>query len=194
MKEIKRKLYESVNTVFDSETGEIKEKKTNITHFVNGEPEFVKLYVRDILYLVGLPKRSITVLFWLMKHMTYADDELGLCVVLNATFKKMMCSELGFQRIQTIDNCLSELAKFKVVERIGRGMYRLNPHLFGKGNWFNIKEIRMLVKYDLEGKSIKTSIKKSEEPPSQKKSTELGTRTEDDAGASSTDKSQEKAA
>lgn len=163
MKEMQRKLYENTQTVYDAETGEIKEKKTNVTHYVNGEPEFVKLYVKDILYLVGLPKRSITVLFWLMKHMTYADDDLGLCVVLNATFKKMMCSELGFKTIQTIDNCLSDLSKFKVIERIGRGMYRLNPHLFGKGNWFNIKEIRMLVEYNLNGKTIRASIEKNEE-------------------------------
>jgi len=151
---------EQVEKVVDHETGEVKSERKKVTYRVANEPDFVKVYLKDLLYLFGLPKYHAGVLYWLMQNCNYSNKDYGLCVVLNAALKKNIMSDLSIKSIGTIDNILSELTKRNVIERVDTGIYRLNPYLFGRGDWRDILEIRLNVRYNIEGKTIEGTMKK----------------------------------
>ena len=163
MRNSKQIKQEVCSSVIDNETGEITKERKRITYSVPSEPDFVKVYLKDLLYLFGLPKYSMGVLLWMMQHVTYASDKYGLCTALNSALKDDMKDALGIKHQGTIDNILSDLVKKNVIKRLGRGLYRLNPYLFGRGDWRDITDIRMTVEYSLEGKTIESEIKKAEE-------------------------------
>lgn len=160
MREHKRINQEILNNVIDHETGEIINERHKVTYKLPSEPDFVKVYMKDLLYLFGLPKYNMGVLLWMMQHVTYASDKYGMCTALNSTLKDDMKEALGIKHQGTIDNILSELVKKDVVQRVGRGVYRLNPYLFGRGDWHDITNIRMVVEYTIEGKTIEGEIEK----------------------------------
>jgi len=145
--------------IVDNQTGKTLKKTQNIDYHYDGEPAYIKLYLEDILYLCGLPKSTSKVLFWLLKNCNYANDARGgNCVTLNPGQKKFMMEEIGIKSKQTIKNAISELTKVNLLERIATGVYRLNPYLFGRGDWRDIKSIRMTVEYDLSGRNIESYV------------------------------------
>ena len=160
MRDHRRIKQEIHDRIVDIETGEVKYEQQHITYKIKSEPDFVKVYLKDLLYLFGLAKYNIGVLLWMMQHVTYASDQYGLCTALNSTLKKDMMKALGIKHQGTIDNILSELAKKDVIQRVGRGVYRLNPYLFGRGDWHDITKIRMMVEYTIDGKTIEGELQK----------------------------------
>lgn len=159
MRESKTIKQELSNSVIDHETGEVLKERKKVKYSIPSEPDFVKVYLKDLLYLVGLPKFQAGVVYWMMQNCNYADTNFGMCVVINSMVKETIMSAIGIKNIKVIDNCLTALTKKKIVERLGRGTYRLNPYLFGRGDWTDILNIRMTVEYNLQGKSISTEIK-----------------------------------
>lgn len=72
-------------------------------------------------------------------------------IVLNAYIKKQMAEELGFNTVQSLNNNINKLVKEGIMIRKGTGTYEMNPFLFGRGSWDNIKKIRFQVIFE-EGK------------------------------------------
>lgn len=123
------------------------------------EPGFIKLYLQDILYLQGLSSQYYKVLMSLLRETRYASDEDGLCIALMSFTKKRILKELGWKKMQSLDNALHKLKEYQIIFPIDRGLFRLNPYLFGKGRWQDISKIRTIIGYDpIEGKTIKTEI------------------------------------
>ena len=64
---------------------------------------------------------------------------------------------------RSIDNAICEFVKREILLRVGRAEYELNPHLFAKGSWKEIRERRMQfttrITYSAErGRTIETTI------------------------------------
>jgi hypothetical protein len=148
----KRITYEK-ETV-DRESGEV--VKTYSEGLIPKEPDYVKLYLASISRLNDLQGWTDPVLHELLRLMNYRNE-----IVLNAAIKKRMAIELNIST-RTIDNALSMLTKKNVIIRLDTGLYMGNPHLFGKGEWRDIRELRMTVIFNKEGQTVTTEVIKEE--------------------------------
>lgn len=162
------KINQSVETSVINEHGELVSKRANRTLSWGAEPPYIKLYIQDILYLSDMPKQYVAVTEALLKRVSYAGDEDGMCVTLVPRTKENICKELGWKNIQTLDNALQKLIKGKIIERVDRSIYRFNPYLFGKGDWQDIARLRLEVNYDdIKGRTFMTHINYKEEEDGQ---------------------------
>lgn len=143
------KINQSIETeVMDQETGEIISKRANRVLNWGDEPQYIKLYLQDILYFSDLPKHHEKILFELLKRATYAGEKYGMEITLNSSIKKRIADTLGIKNIRTINNALSDLVKGEILYRAEVGVYTLNPYLFGKGDWQDISRLRLEINYD----------------------------------------------
>lgn len=158
-------LQDTVETVMD-ENGEVNQYRhtTTTTYNLGQEPPYIKLYLDTILYLQDIPQSCSGVLFALLKRMTYADDEEGQVIYTNSDMKKKIAKSLGIT-ISYLDNILSDLVKGEVLERTGRGTFKVNSTLIGKGEWKDIGKLRLNVTFDAKGKTIQGEIERKNRKP-----------------------------
>lgn len=117
------------------------------------EPPYVKMYLEDISKIYGLPEKASRLLRVLVKNMSYTN-----IVAMYKPIKLMICKELNYS-LNTVNAAVNDLVKQGVIIRVARGLYMVEPNLFGKGKWEDIKKIRMTVEYDERGrKSINTEV------------------------------------
>lgn len=129
-------LKETTTTVVNNE-GEVIEQ-TNTTEInIPREPNFVKVYIEGISRLFELSGGENKFLIELLKYVTYENE-----ITLNAGVKKKISEKTGF-KLQTIDNNISTLKKMKIIRPTRyRGIYMINPEIFGKGDWKDIYKYR----------------------------------------------------
>ena len=127
-----RVVYEK--EIIDKETGEVvtSEKVTQLPK----EPNFVKLYIDDIGKLYNLPKSCSGLMMALVKKIDYE----GIITIASGA-KKRTAKELGIS-IQSFDNSIQKLLKQGIMIRIDRGEYMMNPNLFAKGDWTDVRRLR----------------------------------------------------
>lgn len=150
--------------VFDEKTGQMVTKRANRVLNWGEEPRYIKLYLEDVMYLSDMPKQYAGLTMALLKRVSYAGDEDGMCVTLIPRIKKAICKELGWKNEKSLNNALSKLVEGKILYRIDRGLYRFNPYLFGKGDWQDIGRLRMEIGYDaIKGRTFQAVISYREE-------------------------------
>ena len=135
-------------TEYDGQTGEVPRQNQTINW--GAEPDYIKLYLQDVLYLSDMPPQYGKLLMALLKRTSYANADQGMRIVLAPIIKREICEEVGYATVQTFDNNLSKLVKGGLLHRVDRGVYCLNPRLFGRGPWTDIAELRINVSYDPE--------------------------------------------
>lgn len=142
------KIFQSTELIeCDGNSGVITRQESNRVIRWEDEPGYVKLYLQEFPYLSGALKQYAPVILSLLKRLSYAGGERGMCVVLTTDIKNDVCFEVGLQRKSSLDNILHELIKGKIMFRVGRGIYQFNPYLFGRGQWPDIAKIRKKVDY-----------------------------------------------
>ena len=144
----KRITYE--REVLMTDTGEI--QVTHRDSILPKEPDYVKLYLSDIQMLNNLPKWTDRILHELLRMMNYRNQ-----IVLNSSIKKEIAAEFKIH-IKTIDNALVMLVKQNILIRKDKGLYLGNPLLFGKGEWKDIRELRLTIHYTKEGRTMSTEV------------------------------------
>lgn len=123
------------------------------------EPNYIKLYLKDILYLHDMPTQYVGIVSALLKRMTFASETEGMCVILTSHIKKCICQEIGFTRVSSLDNAIQKLIAGKILYRIERSTYRFNPYLFGKGDWQDVAKLRLNVSYEeIKGRTFKANL------------------------------------
>jgi hypothetical protein len=142
----KKKVSKEVQETVTNDNGEKLFQKHIQESYVSKEPDYVKVYLDNILLINNLPSGIQKTLNVLLKRMAYDN-----IVVLNAYIKKQMAQELGFSTVQSLNNNINKLVKEGIMSRKGTGTYEMNPFLFGRGSWDNIKQIRFEVIFE-EGK------------------------------------------
>lgn len=139
--------------VVNHETGEVKsEEKLNVFRTEN-EPEYVKLYLNDIVKLIDLPASSSSVLFWILKRMGYDNQ-----VVLVQGVKKQIASEIGTSANTVIRRIQELKSKGIIIPTNERSIYVVNPDLFARGKWEDIKKIKLSIQYGKDGRFIKAEF------------------------------------
>lgn len=142
---IKKTTYESVNTITDMNTGEVTVMKTHTQSVMEKEPDFIKLYVADIMKLNNLPRNSGLVMNCLLRSMSYNN-----IIPAYAPIKRLICAELSIG-MDSLNKAIDSLFKAGMLVRIERGIYMADPNLFGKGEWKNIKNLRLVIDYKEDG-------------------------------------------
>ena len=150
----KKKIYrEETKTIIDSETGEVLQQTDVKKSMVEAEPNFIKMYVNDILKLKDVPKASNDVLNILLANMTY-----GNVVVMIKPIKDLIANETGLS-LNTINKSIQNLHKSGILIRKDRSVYIVDPNLFAKGKWEDIKKLRLTIDYNQDGtKSINSDM------------------------------------
>ncbi|WP_144597648.1 MULTISPECIES: replication/maintenance protein RepL [Bacillus] len=143
----------SKSKIIDVNTGEIQEEEEIIDAYVEKEPDYVKLYLKDIVALNDLPKGLDRVINVLLKSMSYDN-----MIILNSFVKKQMTEELGYKTVQVLNNNINKLVKAEILFRKGTGTYQINALYFGRGHWHDIQEIRLQQIYSAKGRGFKTEI------------------------------------
>lgn len=150
--------------VWDEKTGQMVTKRANRTLNWGEEPQYIKLYLQDIMYLSDMPKQYAGLTMALLKRVSYAGDEDGMCVTLIPRIKKAICKELGWKNEKSLNNALTKLVEGKILYRVDRGLYRFNTYLFGKGDWQDIGRLRLDIVYDtIKGRTFQANVTYAEE-------------------------------
>lgn len=151
--------FEKIEQHIDIETGNIIGEK-RITKIKAGqEPNYIKLYIDCLLSFKELSKNLNPILVAFLKHMSYAsveDGNGGQIIYVNAMMKKGIASNLDLS-VESINKALTKFVKTGIFKRIGVGTYQVNPSLFGKGDWTDIKAIRAT--FDFNTGDIEADIK-----------------------------------
>jgi hypothetical protein len=128
------------------ETGEITKHTVISEKKVESEPPYVKMYVNDIVRINNLPGAAGKVLNVLVANMTY-----GNTVVLIAPIKEIIVKETGLS-INTINKAITQLNDTGIIIRSHRSVYVIDPTLFAKGRWQDIKQLQLTISYGEDGK------------------------------------------
>lgn len=140
-------LQEVTNTKTDQYGQVIEEIKTQVIH-VDREPDYVKLYINDLLRLQDIPKSANDILLAIIKRMTYNND-----IALFAPVKREIASELNIKEV-TVAKAIEMFTNKSILIRKDRGLYVINPYLFGRGKWEEIRKIRLQLVYSKDGRMI----------------------------------------
>lgn len=128
-------------------TGEILSQEIELLSVAKEkEPDFIKLYTRDIAAITHLENNCKDILIMLLDYANYDN-----VIIINAAVKRDISKASGY-KVETITVALNKLSKAAMIKRLDSGKYQLNPKFFGKGNWRDIKELR--IKYDGKGREI----------------------------------------
>lgn len=152
-RELKRVSKLIKNKVTDISTGEVVEEHEHVEGYTEKEPDYVKLYLRDIIALNDLPKGLDRVINVLLKTMSYDN-----MIILNSFVKKQMAEELGYGSVQVLNNNINKLVNSQILFRKGTGTYQVNALYFGRGHWNDIKEIRLKQSYSENGRNVEAEI------------------------------------
>lgn len=141
----------------DGETGEIIGSTLEVEKTSwDKEPDYVKLYFSDISRLKALPPASERLMLWIVKQMGYNNIFTAYKPV-----KMMICQALDM-KMTTLNMQIFKLRKAGVLiplEQYGKGMYLVDPNLFARGKWEDIKELRLVIEYKPDGtKSLKSNM------------------------------------
>jgi hypothetical protein len=151
--------FERVETVVDVLTGELLLERKNVIAFnpIPPEPAYVKLYIDDLGKLLDLQSGHRDILLYVAANVAYD----GL-VSMTAMRKQRIATVLKCS-VRSIDNAITEFVRRRILNRVGRAEYELNPNLFAKGSWKEIRERRLKfsarITYSLEsGRTIETFV------------------------------------
>lgn len=151
------KINQRTESTVVNENGELLKYSENTTYNMGTEPPYVKLYLDTILYLKDLPKGHNPVLMGILKRLPWANQEQGMAI--NAALKRVIAKEINCS-VSRINNAITDFVKGELLYRMDTGLYRVNPNLFGRGEWADIAKLRLEITFDARGKTIMGEIER----------------------------------
>lgn len=129
---------EETHRVVDDLTGELLSMTTATTDIntVPTEPNYLKLYIDDLGLLNKLSGGETRALIHIAAIANY-DGE----VILPLLIKKRIAEKAGV-KTQAISDTIVKLINKGILKRLGTMVYILNPDLFARGKWREIRERR----------------------------------------------------
>jgi len=136
-------LYENKQITVD-ENGQVLESVSEVVTKTPQTPDFVMAFTRDLGYLQNISGGASKLLFGLIASVDRNNE-----ITLNMARKKRIAVQTGL-KLSSLNGLLAQLKKKEVILSTERGIYILNPFLFGKGKWKNVQKMRMTIEYDFE--------------------------------------------
>jgi len=128
--------YVEKSCYINQETGEIKEEEEKKVIKIPREDEYIKVYIKTIGILHNIPNSADKILFEILKYVNYDNR-----IIITKPVKETIANRLNIS-LSRVNNYLTTLTKRNILIREDRGMYILNPYIFGKGNWYDIYKLR----------------------------------------------------
>lgn len=122
--------------ILDTDTGELKR-----------EPEFIKLYIRNLCQAKGITGRQADMFHFMLSHMNDYNE-----VVYGKPSKDRFMAEHETTNA-TFNNNVSSLIKKGLIKRIGKGVFKVNPRYAVKVDWARVQKITWTTEYTEDGKS-----------------------------------------
>jgi len=144
--------YEVQRTYNNAETGEIVSDESTVVSRQPSTPDFTMVFSRDLGYLKNITSGASKLLFGLIQIVDRNNE-----LTLNKARKKQIAQNTGLKE-SGIDVLLKQLKDKDVIISLDRGIYQLNPYLFGKGSWKNIRKMRMTLEYDFNKNTKSISV------------------------------------
>lgn len=142
-KEKSKRIYEKTSTVISAETGEIIYQESEEIKTIQKEPDFIKIYLNSILTFNGIKNISSDFLICLCNYINYANDtKTQMRIIINKMIKDEISKKLNIKTNMIekyVRKCVESGILFKTEYR---GTYIVNPFLFAKGEWKNIKALQ----------------------------------------------------
>lgn len=142
------KIKETIVTDIDTNTGAVVSERTYQQFSAETEPDFIKLYLNDIVLLNNLPKASSGILYQILSGMNYEN-----IIVLNKFIRERIANKLNL-KLNTVDHAIVNFIEQGLITKIGAGTYFANPKLFARGKWKDIKQLRLSITYNADGRSF----------------------------------------
>jgi hypothetical protein len=132
--------------------GEITEETTSVSFNYGKEPDYIKVYLDNIVVLAEIQGWISKVLYELIKGVTYANK--GQFIIINSGYKRIVAENLGIKQ-QSVTNAVNQLSKKNILIKKETGVFLLNPQFFGRGEWKDISKIRYEVELSADGKVMR---------------------------------------
>jgi len=122
----------------DHLSGEITQDKSSIIDikYSPTEPEYIKLYINDLSKLCSLSNIQHTILLHVAACVGYDGFILLPSGQKERIAKNAQCS------VSSVNNAVNFFCKAHILIKEGGGLYELNPELFARGKWRDIRERR----------------------------------------------------
>lgn len=144
----KKIRYAKETLTVDHQSGEVFSQELVTTSEVEKEPEYVKLYITDMMKLTGIPKSASSILMSLLRYVNFNNQ-----IVLVKPIKEEISRELNIS-METLKKALQLFIDKGILSRADRGVYVTNPFFFARGSWQHIRKIRLMVEYTEKGRFI----------------------------------------
>jgi len=154
-----KRITQVLTTETRKESGELAKSETVTTFTVKTEPDYIKVYLNTILFLTDMPQGVSAVLKCILKNSSWADNNQQM-VIITKPIRELIAKELG-KSAQYVADSITNLVKGKILFRIGSarsGCYQVNPHLFGKGRWDDIKKLQLHIDFDSTGTTFWSEV------------------------------------
>lgn len=136
----KKIIKENITTTIDSKTGEVLENTDRKEYIVTKEPDFIKLYIDDLSYLLKLPNNDV--LMCLLMRMDY----YGHVTLVKASVDEI-CKTANLKNSTYFYSLLKKYIDKQILIKEHKGIYLFNPYFFARGKWVDIEKIRMSIDY-----------------------------------------------
>lgn len=142
-KDAESTVYTKISNIIDVQTGEIITQTSEEIKTKQKEPDFVKIYLNTIMTFQGIKNISSEFLICLCNYITYANDEkTQMRVIINKMIKDEMSAKLDI-KINMIEKYIRKCVESGILFKTEyRGTYIVNPFLFARGEWKNIKSLQ----------------------------------------------------
>lgn len=142
----KQVSYNEVQKTVNNITGEVIEEKTRKVIRVPKTPEFVMIFSNTVGILENLNRTESSVLFGLLTNKLINRGNL---VSVDTNAKKFLSKKLNL-KYETVHKAIKGMQEKNVIFRDEDNLMRLNPELFGKGEWDDIYKLRMEYSFDFD--------------------------------------------
>jgi hypothetical protein len=129
---------ETRERIIDQLTGELLSDKTNVVNInkMPDEPAYIKFYIDDLSLLNKLTAGETRILLYVTSTANYQGE-----VLLPLAIKKRIAFNADLS-IQAVSNAITKFCVKNILKRLDTGLYELNPELFARGKWREIRERR----------------------------------------------------
>lgn len=129
--------------------GEILKKQEAIKY--DNEPDYIKVYLDAIMFLSEMPQGISDVMKCILKRVPWANAN-DQRIVLTKPIKESIAADIGKSE-KYVSDSISTLTKGKLLFRVGSvrsACYLVNPHIFGRGSWEDVKKAQLQINFDFE--------------------------------------------
>lgn len=144
-REDKNVIYRQDIKSVDNATGEVTNTTSRKLSKVKRTPDFIMLFTKHVAFLEHLLKGETAVLSEILSKYVGIENLLNMSPAIRAAITRKLEVDKSY-----VNKAISGLVKKEIIIKDQDGLAYLNPHLFGKGNWEDVNQLRHEIAYDFD--------------------------------------------